>query len=112
MWRGLFNSDKLPTRRFPTEWFYPIVFLWMMVIVALKHSMWRGWFNTTPLKRNFGLVMDIALVVSAIIISLTYLIEIESVCLIDRLNGSRALMIESALADAIQFAKRLWPAGP
>ena len=30
-------------RKFPFEWFYPLFFALMMVIVALKHSLWRSW---------------------------------------------------------------------
>jgi len=104
MIRDILGNDKLPVRRFPTEWFYPVVFAWMMVIVAMQHSMWRSWAGAMPLKRNFGLFMDVALIVSALAISLTYLVEIESVCLIDRFTGDRAALIQSALIDAIAFA--------
>ena len=48
-------------RRFPFEWFYPFFFSLMMIIVALKHSLWRSWRDRSPLKRRFGLFMDIAL---------------------------------------------------
>ena len=30
-------------RKFPYEWFYPLFFALMMLIVSLKHSMWRTW---------------------------------------------------------------------
>ena len=46
LWRGITGIEKLKTRSFPTEWFYPIVFLLMMTLVALKHSMWRAWKGT------------------------------------------------------------------
>ena len=104
MIRSLVGDDKFPVRRFPTEWFYPAVFAWMMIIVALKHSMWRDWSNGSPKKRYLGLFMDVALVVSALAISLTYLIEIESICLIDRFTGDRAALMATALKDGIQFA--------
>jgi len=102
--RDFVGNSKLPVRRFPTEWFYPVVFGWMMIIVALRHSMWREWSASSPNKRYFGLFMDVALVISSLVISLTYLIEIESVCLIDRFTGDREALIASALKDAIQFA--------
>ena len=84
-WRTLTGVEKLRTRAFATEWFYPIVFLIMMLIVALKHSMWREWRGTA--KAWFGAFMDAALIISAAAISLTYLIEIDSVCLIDSITG-------------------------
>jgi len=105
MIRSLVGVEKLSVRRFAPEWFYPIVFAWMMVIVALKNSMWRSWLEASPRKRRFGLFMDIALVLSAFAISFSYLVEISSVCLIDELTGDRARMMETGLKDAIAFAK-------
>ena len=58
----------------------------MMVVVALKHSMWRTWRGTS--RAAFGAFMDGALVLAAFAISLTYLIEIDSVCLIDTVTGN------------------------
>ena len=49
-------------RKFPFEWFYPGFFALMMLIVALKHSIWRSWADRTPWMRRFGLFMDVALV--------------------------------------------------
>ena len=103
MWRGLTGRDSLKTRSFPTEWFYPIVFLLMMLIVALKHSMWREWRGSR--RSGLGLFMDIALIVSAGAISLTYLIEIDSVCLIDQLNGERARVMADTMQAEIEFAE-------
>lgn len=103
LWRGITSFDTLSVRAFPTEWFYPLMFLAMMTIVALKHSMWRDW-EGSP-KRGFGLFMDVALVASAAVISATYLIEIDSVCAIDLLNGDRALMLAESLKAEIAFAE-------
>ena len=36
LWRGITGVDDLKTRSFSTEWFYPIVFFLMMVVVALE----------------------------------------------------------------------------
>ena len=101
-WRNLFGIEDLKTRSFSTEWFYPIVFFIMMLVVALKHSMWREWRGTS--RGWFGAFMDIALVVSAATVSLTYLIEIDSVCLIDALNGERARIMAETLQAEIEFA--------
>ena len=94
-------------RKFPYEWFYPLFFALMMLIVALKHSMWRTWSDKSYLQRRFGLFMDIALVTMALIISGTYLIENEAICLIDMLNGDRAALIAESLKNEIEFAKSL-----
>ena len=84
--------------KFPIEWFYPIAFSLMMLCVALKHSIWRGWRGRSP--RGAGLAaMDVALVVAAFSISLTYMIEIESICLIDQITGERARLIAEALKN-------------
>ena len=105
MWRSITGIEKLKVRAFSTEWFYPIVFFIMMLIVALKHSMWRVWANTR--KAGFGAFMDIALVVAALTISLTYLIEIDSVCLIDAVTGERARIMAETLKAEIEFAETM-----
>lgn len=105
MWREVTGIEKLKVRAFATEWFYPIVFFIMMLIVALKHSMWRAWKGTS--RAWFGAVMDVALVVAAATISLTYLIEIDSVCLIDAITGERARIMEETLKAEIEFAETM-----
>ncbi len=99
-------------RKFPFEWFYPVFFALMMLIVALKHSMWRDWQDKSPLRRKFGLLMDLALVVMAVTISLTYLSEIEAICLIDQITGDRARLIEESLAASAVFNESLGLAAP
>ena len=84
-------------RKFPFEWFYPAFFALMMLIVALKHSLWRAWADRTLNRRRFGLFMDIALVVMAVVVSVTYVVEIEAICLIDLATGDRALLIAESL---------------
>ena len=61
-------------RKFPFEWFYPGFFALMMLIVALKHSMWRSWADRSVWRRRFGLFMDLALVLMACTISMTYIV--------------------------------------
>lgn len=105
LWRTITGVETLRTRAFATEWFYPIVFFIMMLVVALKHSMWRTWRGTA--RAGFGLFTDVALVVSAGAISLTYLIEIDSVCLIDEITGERARTMAETLAAEIEFAETM-----
>jgi len=103
MWQSLTGIENLKTRKFSTEWFYPIVFFVMMLIVALKNSMWREWQGTS--RAWFGGLMDAALVLAAAAISITYLIEIDSVCLIDALNGDRARIMAQTLKAESEFAE-------
>ena len=66
--------------------------------------MWRSWVNKKPITRKLGLVFDIALVLAAAAISLTYLIEIEAICLIDIYTGDRERLMAKALEAEIDFA--------
>ncbi|MDJ0824662.1 MAG: TRAP transporter fused permease subunit [Rhodobacter sp.] len=94
-------------RKFPFEWFYPSFFALMMLIVALKHSMWRDWRDRSPAWRRVGLALDIALVLMAFTVSLTYFIEIEAICLIDQITGDRARLIAESLQTEREFADSL-----
>lgn len=102
---GLFGFKNFTIRKYPYEYFYPIAFAVMMIIVALKHSLWRDFANSTRRRRRWGLALDVALVLAAITISLTYLVEIEAVCLIDQVTGERAELIAKSLAEERQFAE-------
>lgn len=102
---GLFGFKNFTIRKYPYEYFYPIAFAVMMIIVALKHSLWRELANSSPLRRKLGLALDAALFVAAIAISLTYMVEIESVCLVDQMTGDRAKLIAESLAAEIEFAE-------
>ena len=104
-WRNITGINNLKVRSFSTEWFYPIVFTMMMLIVAIKHSMWREWRGTQ--KAFMGAFMDFSLVIAATAVSLTYLIEIDSVCLIDLLNGERARIMAETLKAEIEFAETM-----
>ncbi|MEO0503758.1 MAG: TRAP transporter large permease subunit, partial [Pseudomonadota bacterium] len=99
----IWGQDGAKFRKFPSEWFYPLFFALMMIVVVLRHSMWRDWADRGPGRRRFGLFLDIAMVAMALTIAVTYLVEIESVCLIDRINGDRARLIAESLAAAAEF---------
>lgn len=105
LWRAVFADPSLKVRAFKTEYFFPLSFFIMMLIVTLSHSMWREWRGQGRVW--FGAFMDIALILAAAAISLTYLIEIDSVCLIDQFTGERARMIEAALKSEIEVAQTL-----
>jgi len=95
--REITGSPNLIIRKFPFEFYYPFVFALMMLIVALHHSMWRAWSDKPILQRRFGLFMDVALVTMALTISLTYLAEIEAVCMVDQFTGDRERLIAESL---------------
>ena len=110
-WDQLFKAATgyadFKIRRFPTEWLYPLLFFVMMVIVTLKHSIWRSWQDRPPLMRRFGLVLDVALVLASAAISLTYLIELEAVCLIDIFTGDRAKLVAEALRSEVEYSEMM-----
>lgn len=103
--REISGIDGLSIRKYPTEWFYPIAFFAMMLCVALKHSIGAAWADKGPLQRRFGTWMDAALVLSALVISVTYLVEIESICLVDQLTGERARLLADTLAREKEIAE-------
>ena len=104
---SLFGIKGATFRKFPFEWFYPGFFALMMLIVALKHSMWRSWVDRSLWRRRFGLFLDIALVLMAATISITYVVEIEAICLIDQITGDRARLIEESLKAERELAELL-----
>ncbi len=102
---GFLGFKNFVIRKYPYEYFYPIAFALMMIIVALKHSLWRDLANSTPSRRRWGLLLDVALIVAAITIAVTYMVEIEAVCLIDQVTGKRADLIAQSLAEERAFAE-------
>ncbi|MGG7564554.1 TRAP transporter fused permease subunit [Rhodovulum sp. DZ06] len=97
-------GEGVVIRRFSYEYLFPIAFVLMMGIVALDQSFAR---TAREAGRAAwpGRLMDGALILSAIAISLGYLVEIDSVCLVDQFTGERAALIEKAMAEEIEFAE-------
>ena len=81
---------------FPTEFFYPPVFLLMMVIVALDASVYRAWKDSHPNRAWLGLLLDAGLVFAAFLGAFGYWVEIDSICLLDQISGERARLIAEA----------------
>ena len=102
-------GDGVAIRRFPYEYLFPIVFVVMMTIVAIENSFARDFRENgkSDVQVVYGLCMDAALVVTAILVALAYLIEIDSVCLIDQFTGERAELIARALQEEIEFAETM-----
>ncbi|NRB32691.1 MAG: C4-dicarboxylate ABC transporter, partial [Rhizobiaceae bacterium] len=101
---GFLGYPNFVIRKFPYEYFYPLAFAVMMTIVALKHSLWRDLAQASRPKRLMGLGLDVALVIAAMGISITYVVEIEAICAIDQLTGERAELIARSLAEEREFA--------
>jgi len=107
LFKTLVGHDDFKIRRFPTEWLYPLLFFVMMLVVTLKHSIWRSWRDRPPALRRFGLALDLALIVASAAISLTYLIELEAVCLLDIFTGDRARLVAEALRSEVEYSEMM-----
>ncbi len=81
---------------FPPEHFYPPVFLLMMLIVALDASVYRAWKTDRPHLAWLGLLLDAGLILAAFLAAFGFLVEIDSICLIDQITGERARLIQEA----------------
>ncbi|MEP3033420.1 MAG: C4-dicarboxylate ABC transporter, partial [Pseudoruegeria sp.] len=96
--RTLTGQPFLRVSGFPPELFYPPIFLLMMVIVALDASVYRAWKVSRPQLAWLGLLLDAGLILAAFLASFGFLVEIDSVCLIDQFTGERARLIADAAA--------------
>lgn len=96
--RDLTGQPFLRVSGFPPEYFFPPIFLLMMVIVAIHGSAWAEWSHRQlPWRPGWlGLVLDIGLVTAAALGALGYLVENDAVCLFDQITGERARLIEEA----------------
>ncbi len=68
----------------------------MMVIVALDASVYRAWKTDKPHLAWLGLLLGCGLILAAFLAALGFLVEIDSVCLIDQITGERARLIQDA----------------
>ncbi len=82
---------------FPPEYLYPPLFVLMMVIVALDASVYRAWQQDRPHLAWLGACLDFGLVLAAVLGAVGFLVEIDSICLIDQITGERARLIEEAM---------------
>ena len=98
----IFRTDSVLIRKFPYEWLHPIAFIMMMLVTVLKHSFFRD-AKTTAGKR-IGIIFDLTMLLITSLMAITYLIEIDSVCLIDQITGERAKLIAESLKEEIAFA--------
>ena len=94
--REVTGQPFLRVSGYATEYFYPPVFLLMMVIVALDASVYRAWRVERPGLAWLGFLLDAGLILAAFLAAFGYLVEIDSVCLIDQITGERARLIQDA----------------
>ena len=67
-----------------------------MTIVALDSSVYRAWRTDKPRLAWLGLLLDAGLVLAAFLAAFGYLVEVDSICLIDQITGERARLIQDA----------------
>jgi len=94
--RELTGIKYLRISGFTTEYFYPPIFFLMMLIVAFDASMYSE-FKASQKNKYVGLAMDLGLVLGAFLGAIGYLVEIDSICLIDQFTGVREQLIQEAL---------------
>lgn len=100
---SIFNLEAVLIRKFPYEWLHPIAFVMMMLVTVLKHSFFRDAQSVTG--KRVGILFDITMLFVTSLMAITYLIEIDSVCLIDQITGERAKLIAESLKEEIAFAE-------
>ena len=82
---------------FPPEYLYPPLFVLMMTIVTLDASVYRAWRVERPERAWLGACLDAGLIIAALLGAIGFLVEIDSICLIDQITGERARLIQDAL---------------
>ena len=75
----------------------------MLLVTVLKHSFFRDAQSVTG--KRVGILFDITMLFVTSLMAITYLIEIDSVCLIDQITGERAKLIAESLKEEIAFAE-------
>lgn len=94
--RDITGKPFFRVSNFPPEYFYPPVFLLMMTIVALDASVYRAWRKDKPHLAWLGLLLDAGLLLAAFLAAFGFMVEIDSICLIDQITGERARLIQDA----------------
>ena len=89
--------------KYNSEFFFPLTFTFMTVVVLLRSSFGREWKQVGGGKYILGILIDIFMLSVIITFSLFYLVENEQVCLIDTLNGDRARAMAENMARAQEY---------
>jgi TRAP transporter 4TM/12TM fusion protein len=105
--REFTGNPLLAIRRFPFEYLNPFVFALMMTIVVFKHSFYHAFKDRGSLTAGLGLTADVVFITMVYAVAWTYLMEIEAVCIIDRITGERAELIAKALLAEKEYAESM-----
>ncbi|MEZ5651973.1 MAG: TRAP transporter fused permease subunit [Burkholderiaceae bacterium] len=105
--RALANDPTVTIRKFPYEYLNPLAFVLMMTVVVFSQSFYRAFKHKGSLIAAASLAMDVLFIVMAYAVAWTYLVEIESVCIIDQITGERQELIARALAAEREYATAL-----
>ena len=89
--------------KYNPEYFFPLVFAIMLLICLLTSSFGKDWFNRSTAYRYSGIAIDISMLLITIFVTIGYLMENDSVCLIDQLSGERARLIALGEARALEL---------
>ena len=105
--REVADYPALMIRRFPFEYLNPFVFALMMTIVVFKHSFYLTFKDRGPLTAGLSLAVDVIFIFMVYAVAWTYLMEIEAVCIIDRITGERADLIAKTLLAEKEYAESM-----
>ena len=105
--REITGNPVLAIRRFPFEYLNPFVFALMMTIVVFKHSFYRAFKDRGSSIAALGLTADVVFIFMVYAVAWTYMMEIEAVCIIDRITGERAELITRALLAEKEYAESM-----
>lgn len=105
--REITGNPVLAIRRFPFEYLNPFVFALMMTIVVFKHSFYRAFKEKGSSIAALSLTADVVFIVMVYAVAWTYMMEIEAVCIIDRITGERAELITRALLAEKEYAESM-----
>ena len=89
--------------KYNPEYFFPLVFAIMLLICLLTSSFGKDWFNRSTAYRYSGIAIDISMLLITVFVTIGYLMENDSVCLIDQLSGERARLIALGEARALEL---------
>jgi TRAP transporter 4TM/12TM fusion protein len=89
--------------KYDSEYFFPLMFVLMTMIVLLQCSFAKDWRGHRVGKRWLGIVLDLTMLFTILAVAVVYLVEHERVCLLDALSGERARLMAENLARAEEY---------
>ncbi|MFK7966602.1 MAG: TRAP transporter permease [Burkholderiaceae bacterium] len=105
--REMANDPTASIRKFPFEYLNPFAFVLMMTVVVFKSSFYRAYKHKGKFIAGASLAFDVLFIVMAYVVAWTYLMEIESVCIVDQITGDRQALIAKALEAEREYALSL-----